>query len=136
MARISTQTNEQVFSVTGWLGVNEAQEGQARLRVGEAAVMRNFRITSGGALKKRGGSEKVAGLTQRYVPVTDSEGTLTRTDIGLPEHWPEMYRSVTTDSVGNIVPEGEAALVTPDNYESYMRCDELSQRESQERIAP
>ncbi|MBR6562287.1 MAG: hypothetical protein IKK78_04690 [Oscillospiraceae bacterium] len=127
MARISTQTNEQVFSVTGWLGVNEAQEGQARLRVGEAAVMRNFRITSGGALKKRGGSEKVAGLTQRYVPVTDSEGTLTRTDIGLPDAWPEMYRSVTTDSVGNIVPDGEATLVTPDNHESYMRNDELSQ---------
>ncbi len=66
MARISANVGEKVFNISSWHGVNEAPEGQARLKLGEAAVMRNFCVTSGGALKKRPGSRDVAGLLRAY----------------------------------------------------------------------
>lgn len=52
MAQIISPASEAVYQIKKWLGVNEAQEGEASLKMGEAAVMRNFKVTDGGALKK------------------------------------------------------------------------------------
>ena len=46
MARINTNVGERVFTIRNWRGVNQAEEGEARLENGEAAEMVNFRITS------------------------------------------------------------------------------------------
>ena len=56
MARVTTNIAESVYQIKRWRGVNEAQEGEASLEMGEAAVMRNFKVTAGGALQKRGGA--------------------------------------------------------------------------------
>ena len=72
MAKIQTNVSESVFSVKRWRGVNEAEEGEAALKNGEGAVCRNFRVTSGGALKKRNGSKNVAGLMSGYNAVADT----------------------------------------------------------------
>ena len=47
MAQIVTNVQERIYQIKRWLGVNEAQEGEASLKMGEAAVMRNFKVTAG-----------------------------------------------------------------------------------------
>ena len=71
MAKIQANVSERIFNISNWHGVNEAPEGEARLRLGEAAVMKNFCVTSGGALKKRPGSRNVAELLSAYTIKTE-----------------------------------------------------------------
>ncbi len=119
MANISAATNERIYQIKKWLGVNEAPEGDARLKAGEAAVMRNFKVTAGGALRKRDGSLNVAGLMTKYVISVDSgtEETLVSM-FGTPKTL-VMYPRVGADSVGVPTGEGTAATVTADGAESY-----------------
>ena len=56
MASVNTNVSESVYQIKQWKGVNEAQEGEASLEMGEAAVMRNFKVTAGGALGQRSGT--------------------------------------------------------------------------------
>ena len=55
MAKVQAAANEKIYQIKRWLGVNQALEGEASLKIGEAADMRNFKVTAGGALQKRGG---------------------------------------------------------------------------------
>ena len=45
MAKISTNTAETTFQIKNWLGLNESPDGDTDLKIGEASVMRNFRVT-------------------------------------------------------------------------------------------
>lgn len=67
MATISGQINERVFSIPRWLGLNEHPDGDTRLKMGEASQMSNWKITRDGNLKRRPGSETIAGLCTTYV---------------------------------------------------------------------
>ena len=53
MAKVQAAANEKIYQIKRWLGVNQALEGEASLKIGEAADMRNFKVTAGGALQKR-----------------------------------------------------------------------------------
>lgn len=55
MAKIRAATEERVFAADKWYGLNQAGDGDTNLRMGEAAEMLNFRVTSDGKLKKRPG---------------------------------------------------------------------------------
>lgn len=55
MANITGATDERVFSIQRWLGLNENPDGDTKLKMGEAADMRNFRVTRDGNLQKRPG---------------------------------------------------------------------------------
>lgn len=119
MAQIVTNVQERIYQIKRWLGVNEAQEGEASLKMGEAAVMRNFKVTAGGALKKRGGSKNIAGLMSGYTVEVDT-GTTTvllteeqESAASLP-----MYPNIEVDSVGNITLTGEPVQVTAANQDS------------------
>lgn len=57
MARISAASETRVFQIKKWLGINEHADGDTRLKMGEAAEMRNWRITDGGSLQVRPGSK-------------------------------------------------------------------------------
>ena len=59
MAKISTVTDTTMFQIKKWLGLNENPDGDTRLKLGEAAEMRNWRITPNGSLQIRPGTEKV-----------------------------------------------------------------------------
>lgn len=121
MANVSTQVKETVYKIARWKGVNEAQEGEASLEMGEAAVMRNFRVTAGGALKKRGGSQTVAGLLSEYTAEPDLSGSKTlKTEYNVSvESW-QMYPQCSADSVGNLILSGAAVTVTYDNFSDYI----------------
>lgn len=106
MATIQANTSESIFKIQNWLGVNEAPEGEARLKQGEAAAMRNFKITAGGALKKRGGSVNVAGLMQAY-NLEEGERVELYRETGITEMTLDLYPRGTTDSVGTPIPDGQ-----------------------------
>ena len=66
MATISAETKEKVYSVPKWLGLNEHPDGDTRLKLGEASKMINWKVTRDGNLKRRPGSEIIAGLCTSY----------------------------------------------------------------------
>ena len=59
MATIRAATEERVFAINQWLGLNETGDGDTKLKSGEAAYMKNFRVTQDGALKKRPGMKSL-----------------------------------------------------------------------------
>lgn len=59
MATISAATNEKVFQIKAWAGLHENPDGDTKLKMGEAAAMRNFRITRDGNLQKRPGTKEI-----------------------------------------------------------------------------
>lgn len=62
MATISGSTSEKIFQIKAWMGLNENPDGDTKLKLGEAAVMRNFAITRDGNLRRRPGSKKIVSL--------------------------------------------------------------------------
>lgn len=62
MANITGAQNERVFQLKKWLGLNESPSGDTKLKFGEAAVMRNWKVTRDGNLQKRPGTSEVLSL--------------------------------------------------------------------------
>lgn len=62
MARITGAQNERVFTIKKWLGINENPNGDTKLKLGEAAAMRNWKVTRDGNLQKRPGTRQVLSL--------------------------------------------------------------------------
>lgn len=67
MATISTATNEKVFSINKWGGLNEHPDGDTRLKLGEASTMVNWKITRDGNLKRRPGAEVIFGICGTFI---------------------------------------------------------------------
>lgn len=55
MANIAVTDNTKIYQIKSWLGLNESPDGDTGLKMGEAAVMRNFRITRESHLQIRPG---------------------------------------------------------------------------------
>lgn len=121
MAQIITSVSEAVYQIKKWLGVNEALEGEASLKMGEAALMRNFKVTAGGALKKRAGSRNIAGLMSGYTAEVDTGTTsVLLTETGQSTAALTMYPGIEVDSVGGITLTGESAEVTNGNQAEHL----------------
>ena len=71
MASISAATNEKVFQLKSFLGLNQNPDGDTKLKLGEAADMRNFTITRDGNLQRRAGTLTLKGLAKEYA-LTDA----------------------------------------------------------------
>lgn len=56
MATIPATTNEKVVSIKAFLGLHESPDGDNKLKLGEATVCKNWKITENGNLKKRPGT--------------------------------------------------------------------------------
>jgi len=75
MAKVRTGTDGSVYTIKRWLGLSENPDGETELKFGEAAVMRNFRVTREGSLQIRPGysakctlaDSPVRGLWSGYV---------------------------------------------------------------------
>lgn len=66
MAKITSGSEEKVYKISEWLGLNENPDGDTRLKLGEAAAMRNFKITRDGSLQKRPGLGALAFVVQYF----------------------------------------------------------------------
>lgn len=121
MATVSTNVSESVYQIKRWKGVNEAQEGEASLEMGEAAVMRNFKVTAGGALQKRGGSVNVAGLLNSYTANVDEDNPqVLYTEDGSSTLSLTLYPGVAADSMGGLNLTGQPVTVTEENADTYV----------------
>ena len=118
MAKVRQGASEKIYSIKRWLGVNEAEEGEASLKMGEAAVMRNFKVTSGGALKKRGGTKRIMELTAKY-NIEEYDDVYEITEYGESRETVTLYPRVTADDKGVILLEGKGVAVTFDEAESH-----------------
>jgi len=121
VAEILAAGKERVYRITKWLGVNQAQEGESRLSLGEAADMRNFRITSGGALRKRPGSRNVAGLLNAFnLVVNSSVNEVLMEERGTSEARFTMYPTASVSGTGEIVLSGAPETVTNANADGHV----------------
>ena len=64
MANIITADNSKMLRIGKWLGLNQSPDGDTTLEVGQAAVMRNWRITREGHLQIRPGYAPVCTLSE------------------------------------------------------------------------
>ena len=66
MATISSSSESKVFQIKKWLGLNESPDGDTHMKMGEAAKMRNFRITAEDHLQIRPGYGKLATFSANH----------------------------------------------------------------------
>lgn len=64
MAVITGSTNEKIFQIGKWLGLHQNPDGDTKLKMGEAADMRNFRITRDNNLQRRPGTAAMVRLSE------------------------------------------------------------------------
>lgn len=62
MAEIKAVTNEKVFTLAAFRGLNQNPDGDTKLKMGEAAAIRNFRVTRDGNLQRRPGTKTLIDL--------------------------------------------------------------------------
>lgn len=67
MATINPSTNEKIVSIRAFLGLHESPDGDNKLKLGEATVCQNWKVTENLNLKKRPGTTTV--YTLGNVPV-------------------------------------------------------------------
>lgn len=68
MSTIRAVSNENVWKIEKFLGLNENPDGDTKLRMGEASVVRNWRITRDRNLKRRPGFHTVSTLDNSEEP--------------------------------------------------------------------
>jgi hypothetical protein len=77
MAVIKAATNEKVFQITAFKGLNQNPDGDTKLKLGEAAESDNFRITRDGNLQRRPGTKTILDIPELYseaIKVVDENG--------------------------------------------------------------
>lgn len=77
MAQIKAATNEKVFQITAFRGLNQNPDGDTKLKYGEAAVVENFRVTRDGNLQRRPGLKTIIDFTRS----ADRTGALAIVDV-------------------------------------------------------
>ena len=117
MATIPQNNSISIMSIKEFLGLNENPDGDTKLKMGEAAVIRNFKVTRDGNLQRRPGSDMVKGLLQTYSLVED-EAAVVRTDENVPGQL-IMYPNAEARGDGFIELSGEAVAVSFDNAEEH-----------------
>ena len=110
MATITGATNEKVYSIPKWLGLNEHPDGDTNLKLGEASVMQNWKVTRDGNLKRRPGTEFFAGLSESYTIVAKGS-MLFATGLKGSDHI-SVYSEVSADAVpGTVTLVGSGGVV-------------------------
>ena len=109
MAEIKATTNEKVFPIKAFLGLNQNPDGDTKLKMGEAAAMNNFRITRDRNLQRRPGTKTVVnletnnpvkGLWVGYVGGT--EYMLGACNGKLYKFWEEGDTTLSTEEIGTV----------------------------------
>lgn len=113
---LDSAVQKSVYKIGKFLGVNESPDGDTNLKTGEAAKMRNFRITAGHALQIRPGSKNIAGLiSENEYTLTEGEAVAVYVELASPAATFTAYPSCTLNSVGLPTLSGEAVTLTGEN---------------------
>ena len=117
MASISSATNEKVFQLKSFLGLNQNPDGDTKLKLGEAADMRNFTITRDGNLQRRAGTLTLKGLAKEY-SLTDADSPAA-VFTGAAENLKLKMFPTASITDGLIVLSGDEVSVSCANAASY-----------------
>ena len=120
MAKINANIKESVFSINGWLGVNESTSGDTHLKMGEAAHSMNFKITDDYALQKRPGTKQVAGLLSAYSITVASTATTIATETNTTTNSYLAYPTISVSAGGILTLSGTAVTVNYANISTYV----------------
>jgi hypothetical protein len=118
MARITTGADEKVFRIQEFLGLNENPDGDTKLKMGEASVIRNFKVTRDRNLQRRPGQQMVKGLLQAYTLQVEDNTQEVRVD----EHVSgklRMHPTCTVTIDGFLEVSGNEVSVSYENAEQY-----------------
>ena len=109
MAQIKATTTEKIFSLNAFKGLNQNPDGDTKLKMGEAAVVRNFRITRDGNLQRRPGTHTLVDLeTDSPVKglwvgfVNDHEYMLGACNGKLYQFWDDVSMEFAATEIGAI----------------------------------
>ena len=103
MATISTANNEKIYGISKWGGLNEHPDGDTRLKMGEASVMENFKVTRDGNLKRRPGTKTIFGLCDEYtLTIADDNHTEALTTLSAGDALP-IYSSASVSAQRGVV---------------------------------
>ena len=103
MATVGGVTNEKIYSLKKWGGLNEAPDGDTRLKLGEASKMINWKITRDGNLKRRPGTQFVAGLGSEYEIVSGPEAKIPLEEIMDDNGMITVFSDVSPDYIPGAV---------------------------------
>ena len=126
MAKIPSYAKEKVFQINKWLGVNECPDGDTGLRMGEASVMQNFRITDDYSLQTRPGSKNVAGLLTDYSVVVGEEEQIILTELNHSTASFQVFPNITVSDTGLLSLSGTEVTLnyaSKDTYAGYYYKD-------------
>lgn len=118
MAEIKASSDEKVFRVHEFLGLNESPDGDTKLKLGEASVMRNFKITRDRSLQKRPGLNSVGTMTNGYSIKISDTSEVVRADNNVSSQL-TMYSNVSLDSDNDIELYGNNVTVDYENSGAY-----------------
>lgn len=114
MAEIKATTNEKVFPLKAFLGLNQNPDGDTKLKMGEAAAMNNFRITRDRYLQRRPGTKTVVNLgTENPVKglwvgyVGGTEYMLGACNGKLYKFWEEGDTTLNAVEIGTVNTDGD-----------------------------
>lgn len=117
MATIGGATNEKVFSLTAFRGLNQSPDGDTKLKLGEAAACHNFRVTRDGNLQRRPGTKTLVDLeTGKPIKglwtgfVNGHEYMLGACDGKLYKFWDDVSETFAVAELGSINTEKDVYL--------------------------
>lgn len=116
MATITGATNEKVYSISKWLGLNEHPDGDTNLRMGEAAKMVNWKITRDGNLKRRPGLEFFAGLSEAYEIDISNDVVLIASGMKATDKVPVFASATAMAPPGTVTLVGMSGVVENGRY--------------------
>ena len=117
MATISAAAGEKVFQLKSFLGLNQNPDGDTKLKLGEAADMRNFTITRDGNLQRRAGTLTLKGLAKEYSLTNAASSAAVFT--GAAENLKLKMFPTASITDGLIVLSGDEVSVSCANAASY-----------------
>lgn len=114
MATITGNVQEKIFQLKQWGGLNENPDGDTKLKLGEASVMTNWKVTRDGNLKRRPGSEFITGIATAYTARTASQTTLIPCSGDI-----KLFEQLHVSNTGHIELRGESVLIGPADASMY-----------------
>ena len=118
MAKITGRTDERIFRIQRWRGLNENPDGDTKLELGEAAAMRNFKVTRDGNLQRRPGLAQEVGVMAEYT-LTEGRAETAREDTGTCSTLP-FYPEAQATETGFVTGSGEMDLVGWENWQDHV----------------
>ena len=118
MAEIKASSDEKVFRIREFFGLNENADGDTKLKLGEASSMRNFKITRDHSLQKRPGLSSIGTMTNGYSIKISDDSKIVRTDNNVSSQL-SMYSNVSLNPDNSFEAYGNNVTVDYENSSMY-----------------